>query len=268
MSRSRKKLRSELAWSTSDRIVVRGHDLAGELIGKVSLGDMAFLELLGRLPTAAESAVFNAIAITLVEHGLTPSSIATRLTLLGAPESLQGAVAAGLLGLGDRFGGPVGDAARMLQETIAGAPENADLRPLAREVVAACQRSGRPVPGVGHPVHRPIDPRVPALFHVGAENGFAGRYVELMQLIGEEAATVTGRQLPVNATGAIAALASELGIHWHVCRGLAVMSRAIGLVAHVQEELQEPLAGEIWARAEEESSDQLRSDTARPKIEG
>ncbi|HEY8811047.1 MAG TPA: citryl-CoA lyase, partial [Candidatus Dormibacteraeota bacterium] len=105
----RHKLRSDLGWSTPDRIVVRGHDLAEDLIGKVSLGDMAFLELKGRLPTTPESAVFNAISITLVEHGMTPSAIAARLTYLGAPESLQGAVAAGLLGLGDRFGGPIDD---------------------------------------------------------------------------------------------------------------------------------------------------------------
>jgi citrate synthase len=109
---TRKKLRSDLGWSTADRIVVRGHDLAEELIGKVSLGDVAFLELKGRLPTTPESVVFNALAVTLVEHGMTPSAIAARLTYFGAPESMQGAVAAGLLGMGDRFGGPVEGAAK------------------------------------------------------------------------------------------------------------------------------------------------------------
>src|SRR5207302_9258009 len=118
-SMKRKKLRSDIAWSNADRIVVRGQNLV-ELIGTVSLGDFAFLELKGRLPTAAESAVFNAIAVTLVEHGLTPSAIAARLTYLGAPESLQAAVAAGLLGLGGRYGGTVEEAARMLQEGLAG----------------------------------------------------------------------------------------------------------------------------------------------------
>src|SRR6202011_1546596 len=106
MTAKRKKLKSDLGRSTTDRIVVRGHDLVN-LLGKVSLGDFAFLELKGRLPTPQESVVFNAIAVTLVEHGVTPSAIAARLTYLGAPEALQGAVAAGLLGLGERFGGPV-----------------------------------------------------------------------------------------------------------------------------------------------------------------
>ena len=253
--RNRKRLRSDLAFSTPDRIVVQGHDLAEELIGKVGLGDFAFLELKGRLPTPQESTVFNAIAITLVEHGMTPSAIAARLTYLGAPESLQGAVAAGLLGLGERFGGPVEDAARMLQQAFEAADEVAGLPSLAQRLVAAQRETKRPIPGVGHPLHKPVDPRTPRLFQVAAENGFSGKYVELMQLISEEATRGYGRQLPVNATGAIGAIASELHIPWQVCRGLAVMARAIGLVAHLQEEMREPLAGEIWSRVEEEASD-------------
>src|ERR1700693_6046532 len=125
-----KRLKPDLAWSTADRIVVRGHDLM-ELLGKTSLGDFAFLELKGRLPTTKESIVFNALAVTLVEHGMTPSAIAARLTYFGAPESLQGAVAAGLLGIGDRFGGSVEGAARMLQEALQGAGPSPDLASLA-----------------------------------------------------------------------------------------------------------------------------------------
>jgi citrate synthase len=238
-----KRIRSDIAQSSADRIVVRGHDLT-ELIGTVSLGDMAFLELTGRLPAPNESTVFNAITVTLVEHGLTPSAIATRMTLLGAPESLQGAVAAGLLGLGDRFGGPVENAARMLQEA-------GDRT--AAAIVAAFREKGRPVPGVGHPQHTEADPRVARLFEVAAANGLAGRHVELMREVGEEATRQAGRRLPVNATGAIGAVASELGLDWHVCRGLAVMARAIGLVAHVQEEMQQPIARAILERIEEEA---------------
>jgi citrate synthase len=254
----KKKLRSDLGWSTSDRIVVRGHDLVRELIGKVSLGDFAFLELKGRLPTEKESVVFNALAVALVEHGMTPSAIAARLTYFGAPESLQAAVAAGLLGMGDRFGGSIEEAARTLQEALDGEPPDVDLRAIAREVVARHRSAKRLVAGLGHPVHKPIDPRTPALFVVANENGFSGRYVKLMELISEEAARSYSRDLPVNATGAIAAIASELEIAWRVCRGIAVMARAIGLVAHVQEEIREPLAAEIWSRVEDESSEHLR----------
>lgn len=250
-------MRSDVAWSSADRIVVQGHDLP-DLIGKVGLGDFAFLELRGHLPTAAESAVFNAIAITLVEHGLTPSVIAARMTYLGAPESVQGAVAAGLLGLGDRFGGPVGDAARMLQEAVAAAPADEAPAVTAERAVARRRQAGSPVPGVGHPLHDPLDPRVPRLFEVAAEHGFAGRHVELIRLVSEEATRVLGRRLPVNATGAVGAIASELGFPWQACRGLAVLARAIGLVAHIQEEAAAPMAREIWARTEEEATEHLR----------
>jgi citrate synthase len=240
--------------STAERIVVRGHDLVEDLIGKVSLGDMAFLELKGRLPTNKESTVFNALAVTLVEHGMTPSAIAARLTYYGAPESLQGAVAAGLLGIGDRFGGSVEEAARTLQEALTGSDKGSDLKRLAQDIVASHKERKRPIAGLGHPVHKPVDPRTEKLFELAAENGFSGRYVGLMQAISVEARRTHGRELPVNATGAIGAIASELEIPWRVSRGLAVMARAIGLVGHLQEELQEPLAAEIWNRIEEESS--------------
>lgn len=256
-----KKLKSDLAWSNAERIVVRGHDLAEELIGKVSLGDVAFLELKGRLPTTQESIVFNALAVTLVEHGMTPSAIAARLTYFGAPESLQGAVAAGLLGMGDRFGGPVEGAARMLQEALEGAKLDADLRELANQIVSSHKETKRIIAGLGHPVHKRVDPRTPKLFALAAENGLSGRYVQLMNLVSEEASRSSGRQLPVNATGAIGAVASELEIPWRVCRGLAVMARAIGLVAHIQEEIEEPLAAEIWSRIEDESSSHNRPTT-------
>jgi citrate synthase len=256
-----KKLKSELGWSTADRIVVRGHDLADDLLGKVSLGDVAFLELKGRLPTAQESIVFNALTVTLVEHGMTPSAIAARLTYFGAPESLQGAVAAGLLGIGDRFGGSVEGAARMLQEALQGAPPAADLRALANGIVSRHREIKQPIPGLGHPVHKAVDPRTPKLFALAKENGLSGRHVELMELVAEEAGRSAGRPLPVNATGAIGAIASELELPWRVCRGLAVMARAIGLVAHIQEEMQEPLAAEIWSRIEDESSSHVRPAT-------
>ena len=253
----RRRLHSEVAHSTADRIVVRGHDLV-DLIGNVALGDMAFLELKGRLPTAQESAVFNAITVTLVEHGMTPSAIAARMTYLGAPESLQGAVAAGILGLGARFGGSVEDIARILQTRLAPAPKDADLRQVARDVVEEHSLAKRLIPGIGHPEHRDVDPRVPRLFEVAAANGLSGRHVELVRLVGEEASTALGRKLPVNATGAIGAIASELEIPWQVCRGLAVMARAIGLVAHLQEEVTDPLAAEIWSRVEEEAAEETR----------
>ena len=245
-----RRIRSQLGHSTPDRIFVRGHDLAADLIGKVSLGDFAFLELKGRLPDARESVMFNALAVTLVEHGLTPSTIAARLTHFGAPEALQAAVAAGLLGMGDRFGGSIEEAARLLQE----APADKDPRLVAREIVAGYRLRKEPVPGLGHPVHRAADPRTTRLFELSEQTGFSGRFVALMKLVAEEASQSSGRQLPINATGAIAAIASEMDFPWGITRGLAVMARAIGLVAHLQEEIEHPMAAEIWSRTEAEAT--------------
>ena len=251
-----RKLRSRLGRSTTDQVFVRGHDLAADLIGKVSLGDFAFLELRGRLPSPQESVMFNAIAVTLVEHGVTPSTLAARLTHYGAPEALQAAVAAGLLGMGDRFGGSIEQAARILQE----APAGGETRATAREIVQGFKARKETIPGLGHPVHKPADPRTTRLFALAAENGFAGRHVSLMEQISEEASKAYGRDLPVNATGAIAAIASEMELPWRITRGLAVMARAIGLVAHLQEEMDEPMAPEIWSRAEAEAGSEIAPD--------
>jgi citrate synthase len=243
-----------MAWSTADSITIRGMDLTGDLMGKVNLGDMAFLELTGRLPNAGESVVFNAMLVSLVEHGITPNTIAARLTYLGAPESLQGAVAAGLLGLGSVFVGTIEGAARILQETLLPGAQVEDLQSLAESIVAEYRRRRQPIPGLGHPIHKVADPRTTRLFTLAEEHEISGRYVQLMRLIAEEASRRTGRTLPLNVTGAIGAIASEMGIPWQICRGLGLMARSIGLVAHILEEMREPMASEIWRRTEEEAA--------------
>lgn len=237
---------SEIAYSTEDRIVVRGLDLSDEIIGRVGLGDMAFLELTGRLPDDDESVLFNAMVVALVEHGLTPSVLASRLTHLGAPESLQGAVAAGLLGVGSTFVGTIEGAARMLQQALADAGETADLAAIAADVVADHRSRRAAIPGIGHPIHRSGDPRTARLFALAAERGRSGRHIALLQLIAEEAERRYERTLPINATGAIGAISGELGLPWRVGRGLGLIARTIGLVAHLLEEMERPIAGDIW----------------------
>jgi len=258
MTRTPKPVRSDMGWSTSERIVVRGLDLPSEILGRVSLGDMAWLEIKGALPTPQQSAVFNALLVTLVEHGMTPMALAARLTYLGAPEALQAAVAAGLCGVGTTFAGTAEGSARILQEALRDPGARGDLGRVAAEIVADHLGRKRPIPGIGHPLHKPIDPRTPRLFAVAEQNGFSGDHVRLIQLISKEAERATGKSLPVNATGAIGALASELGIDWRLCRGIAVIGRAIGLVGHIAEELQNPIAREVWERIEEESSAHAR----------
>jgi citrate synthase len=247
-----------MGWSTPDRIGVRGQDLVSDLIGKVSLGDVAWLEIMGTLPTPDESVLFNAMMVTMVEHGMTPNAIAARMTYLGAPESLNSAVAAGLCGLGTVFAGTAEGAARLLQDAFGNAGAEPDLGGIASRIVADFRAKKAQIPGLGHPVHKPIDPRTPKLFGLAREHGRFGAHCELMERIGAEATRVSGRPLPVNATGAIGAIASELGIDWRLCRGIAVMGRAIGLVGHIAEEIRNPIAREIWDRVDEEASEDTR----------
>ena len=249
----RKSIRTDIAWSAVDRITVKGHDLCTEILGKLSLGDMAFLEITDRLPTPRESVMFNAIAVALVEHGLTPSSIAARMTYTGAPEAMQAAVAAGLCGLGS-----METAARMLQEALPDPQADADLDRLAVEIVERFHARKQIVPGIGHTLHKPVDPRAPRLFAIAAEQGYDGPYVKLMQKVGAQAEKVYGKSLPVNATGAIGAIASELQLPWKIVRGIGVLARAIGLVGHILEEMKNPMAYEIKQRAEEEATAHLR----------
>lgn len=262
MARPPKPIRSDLGWSTPDRIVVRGRDLPGELLGRINLGDMAFLEVTGRLPTPQESTVFNACLVTLVEHGITPSALAARLTYAGAPESLQAAVAAGLCGLGTVFVGSMEGAARMLYAALprerARAATPAELDELARKVVADYRARRETIPGIGHPIHKPVDPRAVRLFEIARETGFAGGYVALMQRIGAEAERASGRSLPINATGAIGPICCELGFSDRIVRGFGVMARAVGLVGHLLEESESPMALEIWHRVEDEASAHAR----------
>jgi citrate synthase len=235
---ARKPIRSDLSWSSRDRIVVRGKDLPGEILGHLNLGDMAYLELTGRVPNERESKIFNAMVVTLVEHGITPSALVARLTYLGAPEAMQAAVAGGLLGLGSVFVGSMEGVAKMLSEG-----------PLdAKRIVAENKR----IPGLGHPLHKPVDPRTVRLFEIARETGHYGKYCKLMEEVAK------AKNLTLNATGAIGALACELGLDWKCVRGLGVMARAVGLVGHLLEETQLPMAEEVWLRIEEEASQHLK----------
>lgn len=245
-------LTSDIGWSTADRITVRGLDLPSEILGHMNLGDLAFLLLKNRQPTPEESRLFNAVVITLVEHGITPSAIVARMTYLGAPESLQAAVAAGLCGLGSVFVGSMEGATKMLYEALPEADlgTGVNLTECAEKTVARYQQENEIIPGLGHPVHKPIDPRTPRLFQLAEENGFSGEYIALMR----EIEVVAGRRkaLPINATGALGAICAEMGFPWQITRGLGVMARSIGLVGHILEERSNPIAFELWQRTEEE----------------
>ncbi|MCQ6255326.1 citryl-CoA lyase [Pseudomonas sp. Q11] len=248
------QVRSDIAWATPTKVVIHGLDLCDEIVGKIDFGQMTFLQLFGRLPEERELRMFNAMMVILVEHGITPSSLATRFTYCGAPEAVQAAVAAGLLGLGSVFVGSLDNAAKLLQETIPANTTLADPQAKAVEIVTAYRSRKEIIPGIGHPFHKPIDPRSVALFEVAKETGYYGPYVALMDAIAEEATRQAGRPLPLNVTGAMGAVASEMGITWKICRGLAVAARAVGLVGHVLEEMRQPMAETLYLRTEHEAT--------------
>src|SRR4051812_4781344 len=216
----RKKLKSKIVLVEPDRITLNGLDLCSDVIGKMNLGDVAFVQTTGRIPTPQEAATFNAIAVTLVEHGMTPNAIAARMTYAGSPEAMQAAIAAGLCGMGSTMVGAMENAARMLQEALPDPKAGVDIVQLAREVVDKYRARGEPILGIGHHFHKPLDPRAPRLFEIARANGFGGAYIKLMQAIAKYCEQSSAEPLPVNAPGAIGAISSELGLPWQIVRGI------------------------------------------------
>jgi citrate synthase len=146
----------------------------------------------------------------------------------------------------------------MLYEALPPGTQGADLERIAVDTVAAYRARGQIIPGLGHPLHKPVDPRAPRLFQIAKDNGFSGDYIRLEQLICAEAERAAGKSLPVNATGAIGAICCELNLPWKIVRGIGVFARAIGLVGHILEESNNPIAVEIWQRVEDEATQHIR----------
>ncbi len=235
--------------ASADSISVRGHDLAGELLGRVTFTELAFLLVQGRLPDAGEARLLDAVLVGLADHGLTPTVLAARLTHTGAPESLQGAVAAGLLGAGSVFLGVVEDTARFLREVAEQAGEGAgeeELRRAAEAAVAARAARGLRIPGLGHPIHRVEDPRTPRLYAIAEEAGRLGPNLRLLRLVADAQAEQRGRRLPVNGAGVAGAALADLGFAPEIARGFALLARTAGLVAHLDEERRRPLGMELF----------------------
>ena len=228
---------------TTDTITVRGYDLANELIGRIDVAELFYLEVVGRLPTPVQSRLLSALIVAIAEHGMMPSAIAARLTFLGAPESLQGAVCSGLLGVGDLFVGPAGNVAHILQ--VEAAAISGTQSEKAAEIVDSYYKSKRRIPGLGHP-HHPIDPRSEKLLALQRELTTEHLNVDLMLEIHRLACERAGRHLTFNAVAAVGAIATDIGIDWRAVRGIGLVARAIGLVGHLFEEMKNPSANQIW----------------------
>ncbi|GAB3390171.1 citryl-CoA lyase [Humibacter soli] len=254
---------------TSDRdsITLLGHDLAGELMGKVGFGELAYWLATKRRPTAGQLRVFEAVLVSLADHGFTPTAIAARLTLYSAPDSLQGAMAAGLLGGGSRFLGVTEDTGAYLHaivETCGDTSEwdDSDWDAIAAAVLVRAKEDGRKVPGLGHPVHKHGDPRTPVMIAIADEEGVTGPHLRLFQAIGRMAPEVLGRALPLNGAGVAGAALADAGLPVPMLRGFALLARAAGLIGQLAEELEDPIGPLVYDEVDRHAL--YRPATSRP----
>ena len=243
-------LRTEIGGADLDSITVRGRDLASDLMGKVTFTELAFLLVRGREPTAQETALLDAVLVSLAEHGLTPTVLAARLTHTGAPESLQGAVAAGLLGAGSVFLGVVEDTAVFLEGVVVAAGAGGDLEAAAAAAVRARLAAGGRIPGLGHPVHKAGDPRTSRIYAIAEEQGLDGPHLRALRLVAAAHRKATGKTLPINGAGVGGAALADLGFPARIVRGMALLARTAGLVAHLEEEHERPLGMQLFLDVE------------------
>ncbi|HEY8076916.1 MAG TPA: citryl-CoA lyase [Labilithrix sp.] len=233
---------TRIAHSTAEDVFVRGKSLTKDLVGKVTFTEATYLLVMGTVPTPAQTAVLDACLVTLMEHGLTPSVLASRLVYSSAPEALQGAVAAGLLGVGSVFVGTVEGCAELLARIVAAK----DAAGEAKRIAEATAR----VPGFGHPQHKPDDPRPSAIFAVAEAHGVAGAHVAALRTLAAAVDASAGKHITINATGAVAAALLDAGIPPSILRGFALLARCAGLVGHLLEEQRDPSMRAIWSAAE------------------
>jgi citrate synthase len=231
---------SAISASNAETIVVRGHDLCSELVGVVTFTDHAWLLVTGQLPTVPQRRVLDATLVAIAEHGLVPSVAASRMTLAAAPEALQGAVAAGILGCGSVILGSADGAARLYAAILSRLPGE-PLETVGRAVLGELRAARKPVPGYGHPLHKREDPRVRRLLAVATEAGIAGRHIEIAGVIERLVPEIWGKRLAMNVSGAIAAVLLDAGYPLLAVKGVPMLARTAGLIAHLTEEQQRPI---------------------------
>ena len=246
---------TSIGTSDPDTITLLGQDLAADLMGQVSFGELALWLVTQRRPAKPEVRVFEAVLVALADHGFTPTAIAARLTYLSAPDSVQGALAAGLLGGGSRFLGVTEDTGRFLAAALETARaegdgtlpgDDAGWDALALTAVRHARAAGRFVPGLGHPVHKVTDPRTPVLIRIADEEGLRGPHLRLFEAVGRVHPQVLGRTLPLNGAGTSGAALADLGLPPDLLRGFALLARTAGLLGHLAEEQRRPIGMDVY----------------------
>ncbi len=228
--------------SDADRFRMRGRDMLGEIVGEKSFAEAFYLIVTGRAPSPGQARILDACMIVLMDHGLTPMALVSRLVEDAVPTDIQVPVAAGLLMVGNRFAGTMAGCGRILQECRAA---GGDSRSWLAAEVAKYRAANRHIPGFGHPYYKSADPRSARLFEVAATNGAAGDHVALVKLLGEEADKAAGRHLTLNVTGALGAVLCEIDFPVEAMRACTVVGRAAGLAAHALEEKTSPITPSV-----------------------
>src|SRR5918999_6521040 len=237
---------SRISRAYPDRVEVRGRDLAGDLMGRLSFTEYFHLLLTGREPTEDQRFFLDLLLVSIAEHGMMPTNVAARMTLAADPHSLQGAVAAGILGAGPVILGTSEECARLL---------TGGRDPL--DVVREIREAGGKVPGFGHPVHTSVDPRTERILGLADARGVSGQHVALARRFHDAVAEVWGRPLTMNVSMPIAAVMLDLGFPASAVKAVPILARTAGLLAHLAEEQERPL-GFVLARAAEEAVEHER----------
>lgn len=233
--------RTAISTSNTKTIVVRGADLARDLIGKLSFTEYFYFLVTGQRPDAAALTVVDATLVAIAEHGLVPSVQASRMTLAAAPDALQGAVAAGILGCGSVILGASETAGVMLSEIRERMDAGASIENAARTVVSAWREARRAIPGYGHPLHKARDPRVAALFDVARQAGADTIYIDIAEAVESVIPEIVGKSLSLNVSAAIPAVLLGVGFPLNALKGVPILARTGGLIAHLSEELRQPI---------------------------
>jgi citrate synthase len=243
---------SAICQAYPDRVEVRGRDLCGDLMGRLSFTEYFHLLLTGQEPTEQQRYFLDLLLVAIAEHGMMPTNVAARLTLAADPGSLQGAVAAGILGCGPVVLGTAESCARLLErlqrEVAAGGDPAAVADHAARELHAVGDR----VPGFGHPVHRPLDPRAERILELSDQHGVSGPHVALARSLRESVASAWQRPLTMNVSLPIAAVMLDLGFPPATVKSVPLLARTAGLLAHLAEEREQPI-GFLMAGAAEQA---------------
>jgi citrate synthase len=234
-----------------DRVMIRGRDLASDLMGKVSFTEFFFLLATGRSPSENQRFFLDMSLVALAEHGLTPSVQAARMTYAADPAALQGAVAAGVLGCGTVILGAADLCRKLIDEVLAKADVGASLKHAAFEIAREHRAARRAIPGYGHPLHKPLDPRAERMLALARERGIAGRSIDAALELTKAVVEVWGKPLPMNVSMAIAATMRDLDVPASLIRGIPILARTAGLIAHLGEESETPIGFLLAAKGEE-----------------